>query len=61
MLLIIKRHQSVWLLIAVVAAFAGCGGKDAVAPVDIEKQAWEDLGSEGRETNSGPQPEGEGV
>jgi len=61
MLLIIKRHQSVWLLIAVVAAFAGCGGKDAVAPVDIEKQAWEDLRSEVRETISDPQREAEAI
>ncbi len=34
--------------------FAGCGGKDAVAPVDVEKQAWEDLRSEVRETVSDP-------
>jgi len=42
----VKRHQPAWLLIAIALAFAGCGGKDAVTPVDIEKQAWEDLRSE---------------
>ena len=59
--LIMKRHQPAWLLIAVAAAFAGCGGKDAVAPVDIEKQAWEDLRSDVREVISDPEREAEAI
>ena len=59
--LTIKRHQPAWLLIAVAAAFTGCGGKDAVTPVDTEKQAWEDLRSEVRETISDPQREAEAI
>lgn len=57
--LTIKRHQPAWLLIAIALAFAGCGGKDAVTPVDTEKQAWEDLRSEVREAISDPEREAE--
>ncbi|RLA28011.1 MAG: hypothetical protein DRR11_17340 [Gammaproteobacteria bacterium] len=57
--LIIKRHQPAWLLIAIALAFAGCGGKDAVTPVDTEKQAWEDLRGEVREVISDPEREAE--
>ena len=51
---IVKRQQPVWLLIVVAFAVIGCGGKDAVAPVDVEKQAWEDLRNEVRETVMDP-------
>lgn len=57
----IKRHQPAWLLIAIALAFAGCGGKDAVTPVDIEKQAWEDLRSDVREVISDPEREAEAI
>ena len=57
----VKRHQPAWLLIAIALAFAGCGGKDAVTPVDIEKQAWEDLRSEVRETISDPERAAEAI
>jgi arginyl-tRNA--protein-N-Asp/Glu arginylyltransferase len=57
----IKRHQPAWLLIAFAFAFAGCGGKDAVTPVDIEKQAWEDLRSDVREVISDPEREAEAI
>jgi hypothetical protein len=55
----IKRHQPAWLLIAIALAIAGCGGKDAVTPVDIEKQAWEDLRSDVREVISDSEREAE--
>ena len=58
---IIKRQQPVWLLIVFAFVVAGCGGKDAVAPVDVEKQAWEDLRSEVRETISDPGREAEAI
>ncbi len=48
--IIVKQNQPVWLLIGIALVFAGCGGKDAVAPVDVEKQAWDDLRGEIRET-----------
>ena len=56
---IFKRYQPAWLIIAITFAFAGCGGKDAVAPVDVEKQAWEDLRNEVRETITSPERESE--
>jgi hypothetical protein len=59
--LIIKRHQPAWLLIAIALAFSGCGGKDAVTPVDIEKQAWEDLRSDVHEVIADPQREAEAI
>jgi len=61
MQVIAKRWQPAWALIGVALAFAGCGGKDAVAPVDVEKQAWEDLRSEVRETISDPEREAEAI
>ena len=58
---IFKRDQPAWLVIviAITFTFAGCGGKDAVAPVDVEKQAWEDLRNEVRETITSQERESE--
>jgi len=35
-----------WALGVLFTAIAGCGGQDAVAPIEVEKQAFEDLRSE---------------
>jgi predicted nucleic acid-binding Zn-ribbon protein len=43
------RIQDLVLLAAAAVVIAGCGGKDAVAPADVEKQAFEDLRTEIRE------------
>lgn len=59
MSVIFKRVQPVWMIIAISFAFAGCGGKDAVAPIDVEKQAWEDLRNEVREAIASPERESE--
>ena len=32
-----------WIALFVVLAIAGCGGKEAVSPADIEQQAFDDL------------------
>ncbi len=49
-------HWKYVLLFAViVSAIAGCAGKDDVSPVDVEKQAFEDLRSEIREVIDDPQ------
>ena len=59
--IIISRYQPAWQFIGIAFVFAGCGGKDTVAPVDVEKQAWEDLRSEIRETISDPARESDAV
>ena len=56
---IFKRVQPAWLIIVFTVAVAGCGGKDAVAPADVEKQAWEDLRNEVRETVADAERESE--
>jgi len=57
-LLLISKGRS-WMLIGLAFFIAGCGGKDALAPVDVEAQAWEDLRSEVRETIADPTREAE--
>ena len=37
------RFIHILLIGATVAIFAGCGGKEAVAPADVQEQAFEDL------------------
>jgi len=56
----LPRHP-VLLLAAAALAFAGCGGKDAVAPADVEKQAFEDLRTEVREVIADPVREAEAL
>ncbi len=38
--------KSAILFAAVACAFAGCGGKEAVAPIEVERQAFENLRGE---------------
>jgi hypothetical protein len=52
-------HHPVLLLGAILSILASCGGKDAVAPVDVEKQAFEDLRTEVREVIDDPTREAE--
>ncbi len=61
MQLLATSQRGSWMFIGLVFFIAGCGGKDAVAPVDIEAQAWEDLRSEVRETISDPEREAEAI
>jgi len=49
----LPRHPDL-LLVLVVSMLASCSGKDAVAPVDAEKQAFEDLRIEVREAIDDP-------
>jgi chromosome segregation ATPase len=50
------------MLFAVVAcAVAGCVGKDAVAPIEVEKQAFEDLRTEIRGAIDDPAREAEAI
>ena len=44
-------------LVFVAGAFAGCAGKDEIATVDVEKQAFEDLRNEIREVIDDPDRE----
>jgi len=43
------RTHNIALLVVAAVVFAGCGGKEAVAPADVETQAFEDLRTEVRE------------
>lgn len=49
-----NHFYPVLLIAAAAIALAGCGGKDAVAPVDVEKQAFADLRAEVREAIDDP-------
>ena len=40
---LICHWKSAMLFAAIACAFAGCGGKDTIAPIEVEKQAFEDL------------------
>jgi hypothetical protein len=48
-------------LVFVTGALSGCAGKDEVAPVDVEKQAFEDLRTEIREVIDDPAREAETI
>lgn len=41
-----NRFMYSLLLTVIVTTLAGCGGKDAIAPVDVQAQAFEDLRTE---------------
>ena len=58
---LICRGKSALLFAAIACAFAGCGGKDAVAPIEVKKQAFEDLRSEIREVIDDPAREAEAI
>ncbi len=53
--------KCVLLFAVIVSAIAGCAGKDNVSPVDVEKQAFEDLRSEIREVIDDPAREAEAI
>ena len=50
-----------FILVFVAGAFAGCAGNDEVAPVDVEKQAFEDLRTDIREAIDDPAREAETI
>jgi chromosome segregation ATPase len=50
-----------WTLAMLLAAIAGCGGKEALAPVELEKQAFEDLRAEIRHVIDDPARELEAI
>ena len=58
---LICRWKSAMLFAAVACVFAGCGGKDAVAPIEVEKQAFEDLRTEIRGAIDDPAREAEAI
>lgn len=58
---LICRWKSAMLFAAFACGFAGCGGKDAVAPIEIERQAFENLRSEIREVIDDPDREAEAI
>ncbi len=58
---LIYRWKSAMLFAAIACAIAGCGGKDAVAPSEVKKQAFEDLRSEIREVMDDPAREAEAI
>jgi TRAP-type C4-dicarboxylate transport system substrate-binding protein len=49
------------LFASIVCVFAGCGGKDAVAPIEVERQAFEALRSEIRAVIDDPAREAEAI
>ncbi len=53
--------KCVLLFAVIVSTIAGCAGKDDVLPVDVEKQAFEDLRSEIREVIDDPAREAEAI
>lgn len=54
-----RSRPRIFLLVAAACILASCGGKDAVAPADSEKQAFEDLRIEVREAIDDPAREAE--
>ena len=58
---LICRWKSAMLFTAIACAISGCGGKDAVAPIEVKKQAFEDLRSEIREVIVDPVREAEAI
>ena len=55
------RFIHVLLIGATVTIFAGCGGKEAVAPADVQEQAFEDLRTEIRVAIDDPEREEEAI
>ena len=53
--------KSAMLFTAVACAFAGCASKDDVSPMEVEKQAFEDLRSEIRAVIDDPAREREAI
>lgn len=53
--------KSVLLCTGITLIVAACAGKDEVAPVDVEKQAFEDLRTEIREAITDPAREAEAI
>ncbi len=53
--------RSAVLFAAIAFAFAGCGGKEAVAPLEVEERAFEDLRSEIRGAIDDPAREAEAI
>lgn len=58
---LIRRQKSAMLFIAIMCVFAGCGGTDAVAPIEVERQAFETLRSEIRAVIDDPAREAEAI
>ncbi len=58
---LICRWKTAMLFAAILCAFTGCGGKDAVAPIEVEKQAFDNLRSEIREVIDDPAREAEAI
>jgi len=50
-----------WLCAGIALLIAACGGRGNVAPIDVEKQAFEDLKSQIRETIEDPTKEAEAI
>ena len=55
------RWKCVLLFAVIVSAIAGCAGKDDVAPVEVEKQAFEDLRDDIRNAVTNPAREAEAI
>ena len=55
------RFMHVLLIGATVTIFAGCGGKEAIAPADVQEQAFEDLRTEVRVAIDDPEREEEAI
>ncbi len=58
---LICRWKSAMLFAAIACVFSGCGGKDAVAAIEVEKQAFEDLRTEIRGAIDDPAREAEAI
>lgn len=58
---LIYRWKSVLLVAAITCAIAGCASKDGLSPLDVKKQAFEDLRSEIREVIVDPARETEAI
>ncbi len=58
---LVCRWKTAILFAAIACAFASCGGRDAVAPSEVEKQAFEDLRSEIRGAIDDPAREAEAI
>lgn len=55
------RVQRVCICFFAVLLMVGCAGKDDVAPVDVEKQAFDDLRDQIREVVESPEREAEAI